>query len=312
MSHTMSQAEAGGSQAGAAAREVAFDDALPPALKVRGYWGSVWFRLRHDRATMFFLAVLALIVLAAVFAPLLAPFDPYKESVAGRLKPFGWRGHPLGTDELGRDLLTRILYGGRVSLLMGVVPVCIATLVGGSLGIIGGFAGRRVNTVIMRTMDVFYAFPSVLLAVAISGAMGGGIANGMIALSMVFTPAMCRVAETATTQIKSLDFVEAARATGAGTFTILRHHILGNVLGPMFIYASSLVSVGILLASGLSFLGLGVRPPTADWGLMLSTLRQSIYVNPLICALPGAAIFITSVTFNLVSDGLRSAMDVRM
>jgi peptide/nickel transport system permease protein len=283
-----------------------------PALKVRGYWASVVYRLRYDPMTMCFGFVVLLIVLAAIFAPLLAPFDPYKESVIGRLKPFGWKNHLLGTDELGRDLLSRLLYGGRVSLLMGVVPVCIATGVGGSLGIVGGFAGKRVNTAIMRTMDVFYAFPSVLLAVAISGAMGGGIANGMIALSMVFTPAMCRVAETATAQVKGLDFVEAARATGAGTLTILRHHILGNVLGPVFIYASSLVSVGILLASGLSFLGLGVRPPTADWGLMLSTLRQSIYVNPVICALPGVAIFITSICFNLVSDGIRAAMDVRM
>jgi len=283
-----------------------------PALKVRGYWASVVYRLRYDPVTLFFGAIVLLIVLAAIFAPLLAPFDPYRESIIGRLKPFGWRNHLLGTDELGRDLLSRLLYGGRVSLLMGVVPVFIATIVGGSLGIVGGFAGKSVNTAIMRTMDVFYAFPSVLLAVAISGAMGGGITNGMIALSLVFTPAMCRVAETATAQVKSLDFVEAARATGAGTFTILRYHILGNVLGPVFIYASTLVSVGILLASGLSFLGLGVRPPTADWGLMLSTLRQSIYVNPVICALPGAAIFITSICFNLVSDGLRAAMDVRM
>jgi peptide/nickel transport system permease protein len=288
------------------------DEQAAPALKVRGYWASVGYRLRYDPATMFFGLVVALIILAAIFAPLLAPFDPYKESIIGRLKPLGWKGHVLGTDELGRDLLSRLLYGGRVSLLMGVVPVCIATVVGGSLGIIGGFAGKRVNTAIMRTMDVFYAFPSVLLAVAISGAMGGGIANGMIALSLVFIPAMCRIAETATAQVKSLDFVEAARATGAGTLTILRHHVLGNVLGPVFIYASSLVSVGILLASGLSFLGLGVRPPTADWGLMLSTLRQSIYVNPVICALPGAAIFITSISFNLVSDGIRAAMDVRM
>jgi peptide/nickel transport system permease protein len=288
------------------------EEQAAPALKVRGYWASVGYRLRYDPITMFFGFVVLLIVLAAIFAPLLAPFDPYKESIIGRLKPFGWKNHLLGTDELGRDLLSRLLYGGRVSLLMGVVPVCIATIVGGSLGIVGGFAGKRVNTAIMRTMDVFYAFPSVLLAVAISGAMGGGIANGMIALSMVFTPAMCRVAETATAQVKNLDFVEAARATGAGTLTILRHHVLGNVLGPVFIYASSLVSVGILLASGLSFLGLGVRPPTADWGLMLSTLRQSIYVNPVICALPGAAIFITSICFNLVSDGMRAAMDVRM
>jgi peptide/nickel transport system permease protein len=262
--------------------------------------------------TLFFGTVVLLIVLAAILAPLLAPFDPYKESIIGRLKPFGWRAHLLGTDELGRDLLSRLLYGARISLLMGVVPVLIASLVGGTLGVIGGFAGKRVNTAIMRTMDVFYAFPSVLLAVAISGAMGGGIFNGMLSLSLVFIPAMCRVAETATAQVKSLDFVEAARATGAGTLTILRFHILGNVLGPVFIYASSLVSVGILLASGLSFLGLGVKPPIADWGLMLSTLRQSIYVNPMICALPGAAIFITSVSFNLVSDGIRAAMDVRM
>jgi peptide/nickel transport system permease protein len=280
--------------------------------KQRGYWGSVGYRLRYDPVTVIFGLVVLTIVLAAIFAPLLAPFDPYKESIIGRLKPIGWKGHWLGTDELGRDLFSRLLYGGRVSLLMGVVPVGIAVLIGGTLGVTAGFGGRKINTAIMRTMDVFYAFPSVLLAVAISGAMGGGATNGMIALSMVFTPAMCRVAETATAQVKNLDFVEAARATGAGTFTIVRYHILGNVLGPVFIYASSLVSVGILLASGLSFLGLGVKPPTADWGLMLSTLRQSIYVNPVICALPGAAILIASVSFNLVSDGIRSAMDVRM
>lgn len=282
------------------------------ASKQRSYWGSVGYRLRYDPVTVFFGCVVLAIVLATIFAPLLAPFDPYKESIIGRLKPMGWKGHLLGTDELGRDLLSRLIYGGRVSLLMGVVPVAIAVVIGGTLGVVGGFGGRRVNTAIMRTMDVFYAFPSVLLAVAISGAMGGGATSGMIALSMVFTPAMCRIAETATAQVKNLDFVEAARATGAGTFTILRYHILGNVLGPVFIYASSLVSVAILLASGLSFLGLGVKPPTADWGLMLSTLRQSIYVNPIVCALPGAAILIASVSFNLVSDGIRSAMDVRL
>jgi peptide/nickel transport system permease protein len=280
--------------------------------KVRGYWGSVLQRLGRDKATIIFGFILLLILLIAIFAPLVAPFDPYKESIVGRLKPFGWRGHALGTDELGRDLLSRLIYGARSSLLMGTVPVFIATIIGGSLGVIAGFGGRRVNTVIMRTMDVFYAFPSVLLAVAISGAMGGGMLNGMIALSMVFTPAMCRIAETTTSQVRSLDFIEAARATGAGSLTIIRHHVLGNVLGPVFIYASSLVSVAILLGSGLSFLGLGVKPPEPDWGLMLSTLRQSLYVNPIICALPGAAIFISSVCFNLVSDGIRGAMDVRL
>ena len=290
----------------------AFEEQAVPATRVRGYWQSVAYRLRHDPVTLAFGAVVLLIVLAAIFAPWVAPFDPYKESIVGRLKPFGWRDHLLGTDELGRDMLSRILYGGRVSLLMGVMPVLIASMIGGTLGVVSGFAGGRVNTAIMRTMDVFYAFPSVLLAVAIAGAMGGGIGNGMLALTLVFIPPMCRVAETATTQVRALDYIEAARATGAGTIKIIRYHVLGNVLGPVFIYASSLVSVSILLASGLSFLGLGVRPPVPDWGLMLSTLRQSIYVVPFVCALPGVAIFVTSICFNLVSDGLRAAMDVRM
>ncbi|KJC48576.1 ABC transporter permease [Bradyrhizobium sp. LTSP849] len=282
-----------------------------PAIAVRGYWQSVLRRLRYDWVTIIFGLVVLAIVLAAIAAPLIAPFDPYQQSIVGRLKPFGWRGHPWGTDELGRDMMSRLIYGGRISLVMGLAPVLIATLVGGMLGVIGGFAGRVANTAIMRTMDVFYAFPSILLAVAISGAMGGGMINGIISLSLVFTPAMCRVAETATAQVKNLDYIEAARASGAGTLTIIRHHVLGNVLGPVFIYASSLVSVSILLASGLSFLGLGVQPPEPDWGLMLSTLRQSLYVNPLGCALPGIAIFITSICFNLVSDGVRGAMDVR-
>jgi peptide/nickel transport system permease protein len=281
------------------------------AIRVRGYWQSVLHRLRYDWVTLAFGVVVLAIVIVAIAAPLIAPFDPYLQSIVGRLKPFGWRGHPWGTDELGRDMMSRLIYGGRISLVMGLAPVLIATVVGGTLGVIGGFAGRLANTAIMRTMDVFYAFPSILLAVAISGAMGGGMINGIISLSLVFTPAMCRVAETATAQVKNLDYIEAARASGAGTLTIIRYHVLGNVLGPVFIYASSLVSVSILLASGLSFLGLGVQPPEPDWGLMLSTLRQSLYVDPLGCALPGIAIFITSICFNLVSDGVRGAMDVR-
>jgi len=286
----------------------------PPleVTKVRGYWRSVLYRLRHDWMTLFFGTVVLAIVVMAVAAPLIAPFDPYQQSVIGRLKTFGWRGHPWGTDELGRDMMSRLIYGGRISLTMGLVPVLVATVIGGTLGVVGGFAGRVTNTAIMRTMDVFYAFPSILLAVAISGAMGGGITNGILSLSLVFIPAMCRIAETATAQVKNLDYIEAARASGAGTLAILRHHVLGNVLGPVLIYASSLVSVSILLASGLSFLGLGVQPPEPDWGLMLSTLRQSLYVDPIGCALPGAAIFVTSICFNLVSDGVCGAMDVRV
>ena len=278
----------------------------------RGYWRSVAYRLRQDPPTLFFAAIILAVLLSAAAAPLLAPFDPNQSSIFGRLQPFGWQGHPLGTDELGRDLLSRLLYGGRSSLLIGLVPVLVALLLGGGLGIVAGFAGGRVNMGIMRVMDVFYAFPSVLLAVAVAGAIGGGTKSGLIALSLVFVPALCRVAESATSQIRGLDFIEAARASGASPLIIVRYHVLGNVLGPVLIYASSLVGVSILLGSGLSFLGLGVAPPTADWGLMLAALRQSIYLTPIGCALPGAMIFITSICFNLVSDGIRTAMDVRL
>ncbi|WP_420566198.1 ABC transporter permease [Thalassobaculum sp.] len=283
-----------------------------PAVRVRSYWQNVGYRLRYDYLTLFFGAVVLMIILSAIFAPLLAPMDPYESSLINRLKPIGYKDFVLGTDELGRDILSRLLYGGRISLTMGIVPVLLATLIGGTLGIIAGFVGGRTNMVIMRMVDVFYAFPSILLAVAISGAMGGGIVNGMLSLTLVFIPPLCRVAETATSQVRNLDFVEAARATGAGTLSIIRVHILGNVLGPILVYSSSMVSVSILLASGLSFLGLGVTPPEPDWGLMLNTLRQAIYINPMVCAIPGVAILITSICFNLVSDGLRAAMDVRL
>jgi len=283
-----------------------------PTAKVRGYWGTVGYRLRYDYVTLFFLSVIVVIALAAIFAPLIAPFDPNKTSMVYRLKPVGFRDFKLGTDELGRDMLSRLIWGGRMSLLMGLAPVAFATAIGGTLGVVAGFVGGKLNMLIMRTIDIFFAFPSVLLAVAISGIMGGGMINGLIALTLVFIPPLCRIAETATTQVRNLDFVEAARASGAPTSSIILHHILGNVLAPVLIYASSLISVSVLLSAGLSFLGLGVEPPTPDWGLMLSTLRQAIYVQPLVCALPGVAIFITSLSFNLVSDGLRHAMDVRI
>jgi peptide/nickel transport system permease protein len=164
---------------------------------------------------------------------------------------------------------------------------------------------------IMRVTDVFYAFPSVLLAVAISGALGAGIMNAILALTLVFVPQIIRVAESVTTGVRNLDFVDAARASGASAFTIVRVHVLGNVLGPIFVYATSLISVCMILASGLSFLGLGTRPPEPEWGLMLNTLRTAIYVQPWLAALPGVMIFITSIAFNLLADGLRSAMDVK-
>ena len=278
----------------------------------RGYWASVLRRLVRDKVAMACLAVLVLIVLAAIFAPLIAPGDPYRGSIIRRLRPIGTEGYPLGTDELGRDMLTRLIYGGRLSLFMGLVPVLNAFLIGTFLGVVAGYVGGKTNMAIMRTIDVFYAFPSVLLAIAISGALGAGIFNSIVSLTVVFIPPIARVAESVTTQVRNLDFVDAARASGAGALTIIRVHILGNVLGPVFVYATGLVSVSMILASGLSFLGLGTKPPEAEWGLMLNTLRTAIYVQPMVAALPGAMIFVTSICFNLFSDGLRSAMDVKL
>ena len=287
-------------------------DAAQVAMQSRGYWTTVLSRLRHDKVTIVCGLVLLLIVLSAVFADWIALADPYKPNMLKRLKPISTPGYPLGGDEMGRDMLTRLLYGGRLSLLMGITPVVLALGIGGLLGLVAGFLGGRINMLIMRVMDVFYAFPSVLLAVAISGALGAGIGNAIVSLTLVFIPPLTRVTESVTTQIRGLDYVEAARASGAGNFTIIRVHVLSNVLGPVFIYATSLISVSIILASGLSFLGLGTEPPEPEWGLMLNTLRQSIYVNPWVAALPGVMIFMTSLTFNLLSDGLRSAMDVRL
>ncbi len=278
----------------------------------RGYWANVLRRLSRDKVAMACLAVLAIILLAAIFASYIAPHDPYRGSMIRRLRPIGTDGFPLGTDELGRDMLTRLIYGGRLSLFIGILPVFNAFVIGTFLGVLAGFAGGKTNMAIMRTIDVFYAFPSVLLAIAISGALGAGIFNSIVSLTVVFIPPLARVAESVTTQVRNLDFVDAARASGAGAFTIIRVHILGNVLGPVFVYATGLVSVSMILASGLSFLGLGTKPPEAEWGLMLNTLRTAIYAQPLVAALPGAMIFAVSICFNLFSDGLRSAMDVKL
>jgi peptide/nickel transport system permease protein len=284
---------------------------LPAQPASAGYWGSVLRRLARDPVAMVAGAILATIVLAAIFAPWVAPADPYKGAMLRRLKPIGDALYLLGSDELGRDMLSRLIYGGRLSLFMGVLPVVCAFAIGSTLGILAGYIGGWVNMVIMRIIDVFYAFPSVLLAIALSGALGAGITNAVVSLTIVFIPPIARVAEAVTTQIRNRDYIEAARASGADAFTIIRVHVLGNVLGPIFVYATSLISVSMILASGLSFLGLGSKPPEPEWGLMLNTLRTAIYVQPAVAALPGAMIFITSISFNLLSDGLRSAMEVK-
>ncbi|WP_431303151.1 ABC transporter permease [Sediminicoccus sp. BL-A-41-H5] len=294
----------------AATAELAIQ-AKTAVLRSEGYWAGVWKRLKRDPVTIFCASVLFVMLMIIVFAPYIAPHDPFQGSMIRRLRPIGTENHPLGTDELGRDMLTRLIYGGRLSWFMGIVPVALAFLIGTFLGVIAGFVGGRTNMLIMRVTDVFYAFPSVLLAVAISGALGAGIMNAILSLTLVFVPPIIRVAESVTTGVRNLDFVDAARASGASAVTIVRVHVLGNVLGPIFVYSTSLISVCMILASGLSFLGLGTRPPEAEWGLMLNTLRTAIYVQPWVAVLPGVCIFVTSICFNLVSDGLRQAMDVK-
>ncbi|MEJ0018630.1 MAG: ABC transporter permease [Acetobacteraceae bacterium] len=283
-----------------------------PVQAAPGYWKAVGQRLLRDPVTIIVTLVLLGIIFISIGAPLVSSYDPYVGSVLTRLKPIGTAGHWLGTDETGRDLWTRLCYGGRLSLLAGVLPVTISLMIGGFLGVLAGYAGGLIGTLIMRTMDVFYAFPSILLAIAICGLLGNGLSNSVIALSVVFIPPMVRISETVTTQARQLDFVEAARASGTTTMQIIRYHVLANVLGPILVYATSLISVSIILSAGLSFLGLGVTPPQAEWGLMLNSLRQAIYVQPYVAALPGLMIFITSMCFNLMSDGFRSAMDVRL
>lgn len=279
--------------------------------KSRGYWGGVLRRVSRDPVSITCASIILLIVLAAIFAPWLGLADPYQGSMIRRLRPIGTSGYPLGTDELGRDMLARLVYGGRLTLYIGLMPVFFAFIIGTALGVTAGYIGGFVNQAIMRTIDVFYAFPSVLLAIAISGALGAGITNSLLSLTIVFVPPIVRVSESVTTSVRNLDFIDAARASGAGPLKIMRVHVLGNVLGPIFVYSTSLISVCMILAAGLSFLGLGTKPPQPEWGLMLNTLRTAIYVNPWVAALPGMMIFIVSICFNLLSDGLRSAMDVR-
>src|SRR5512134_1716183 len=198
-----------------------------PATTARGYWATVGRRIVRDKVSMICALILIAIFLSALLAPWLGLADPYQGSMIRRLRPIGTPNYPLGTDELGRDMFARLIYGGRLSLIIGILPVILAFIIGTSLGLVAGYVGGKLNTAIMRTIDVFYAFPSVLLAIAISGALGAGIVNSIISLTIVFIPPIVRVAESVTTSVRNLDFVDAARASGANGLTIMRVHVLG-------------------------------------------------------------------------------------
>ena len=247
-----------------------------------------------------------------MLAPWLAPYDPNAGSIRLRLAPVGAPAHLLGTDEQGRDMLSRLLWGGRMTLVAGLTPVVVAFVLGTVLGVLAGYVGGLTNTLVMRTMDIFYAFPAVLLAIAISGALGPGLReHADLALDRVRPARRAgrgvghRAGEGP--RVHRGRAGERRRRAGRSCATTCSP----TCSAPILVFSSTQVSLSIILAAGLSFLGLGVTPPAAEWGLMLNTLRQSIYVNAVVPALPGLAIFVTSMTFNLLSDGLRDAMEIR-
>jgi peptide/nickel transport system permease protein len=252
-----------------------------------------------------------LIVGAAVLAPVVAPYPPNAGNAANRLLGFGVQGHLLGTDGEGRDVLSRLIYGARLSLLTGFMPVLVAGLIGSLLGLLAGLGSRRTHAGIMRTLDVFYAFPAVLLAIAIAAAIGSGVSNAIIALTVILIPPVARVAETETARLRSADFLEAARASGARWHSIAVRQVVPNVAPAIVVYCTTLIGLSIVYAAGLSFLGLGVAPPTAEWGLMISDGIQYMLTSPAIALVPAIAILLTSVVFNIVGDGLRKLLDVR-
>lgn len=268
-------------------------------------------RFMRSKVGLAALTVLGLLALTAILAPVLTNYDPSVGTPADRLLPIGSAGHVLGTDEQGRDMLTRLFYGGRLSLVAGLVPVVVATVIGTTLGSLSGYLGGWVAAVIMRTMDMFYAFPTVLLAIAVSASLGPGLTNVIIAMTIVYIAPLARVAEAATRRVRVSEFIEAARLTGASTPTIIRTQILANIFSPIFVYASGLVGLSIVIAASLSFLGLGVSPPAPEWGFMLNSLRGTIYVNPWVAALPGLFIFLTSISFNMLADAIRDSLDVK-
>src|SRR5260221_9306148 len=214
----------------------------------RSYWSTVGERLAHDRITLAVGAVLLCVILLAIFAPWAATHDPLQGSVMRRLKPIGTPGFFLGTDETGRDIWSRLVYGGRLSLICGITPVALATSIGGTLGLIAGISGRLVNMAIMRVVDVFFAFPSVLLAIAICGVIGGGIGNTILSLTVVFTPPLVRVTESLTAQVKNRHFVEAARVSPAPLHAIIPHQIPPNLVGRIPCYSTNLLSISIILS----------------------------------------------------------------
>ncbi|MGM9949722.1 MAG: ABC transporter permease [Lysinibacillus sp.] len=262
-----------------------------------------------DRLAVVGTVIILLVTLGAVFAPVLAPYDPNVGDGTKRLMGIGTPGHILGLDEQGRDILSRLLYGGRLSLLSAVVPILGMFFISLILGLVAGYY-KRVGEVIMRMLDVLFAFPTALLAIAVAAVIGAGLTTIMIAVAVVMLPYMTRVVYASTMSEKNKEYVEAAQVLGASEFEILFKEILPNVLSDLIVYATTLLGTTIVFAAGLSFIGLGIQPPDADWGRMVTggmgVLTQGA---PHIATIPGLLILVVATAFNWMGDGLQKALD---
>jgi ABC-type dipeptide/oligopeptide/nickel transport system permease subunit len=272
---------------------------------------DAWRRFHRNRLALLGLAIVALLVVSAAFAPWLAPADPGKQSlIEKRARPGG--KFLLGADEFGRDILSRTIHGSRVALLVGTVSVAIALAAGLVLGSLAGFLGGWVDATIMRAVEVLLAFPYLLLAIAIVSALGSGALNTTIAVGIWGTPPVTRIVRGSVLALRESEYVRAARALGASGFVLVARHILPNVLPTVIVYGTLFMAQAILVEAALSFLGLGVQPPTPSWGLMVATGRDFLLVAPHIATIPGLAIMFAVLGFNLLGDGLRDALDPRL
>jgi peptide/nickel transport system permease protein len=291
-------------RSGARAHVEEVDDA---AIAERGFLR----RLLEARLSGVGLAILLLLLLCAATADLIAPYDPLKQDLYAS---FGAPSlaHPLGTDDLGRDILSRIIYGSRISLQAGVVSVGIALGGGVALGLLAGYAGGMIDQVVMRLMDTILAFPTLVLALAITAALGPSLTNALIAIGIVSMPSFARLARAQTLGVREVEFVEAARALGASPLRIVARHILPSISAPLIVQASLSVAGAILAEASLSFLGLGTKPPAPAWGSMVSLGRGYLAMAPWIVFAPGVAIFLAVIGFNFLGDALRDALDPRL
>jgi len=289
----------------------AIEALAPVAERTDTLVGDAWRRFRRNRLAMVGLVIVMLIVTAAALAPWLAPQDPAKQSlIEKRARPGG--KYVLGADEFGRDILSRVIYGARIALLVGLVSVGIALGLGLVLGSLAGFLGGWVDGGIMRGVEVLLAFPYLLLAIAVVSALGPGALNTTIAVGIWGTPPVTRIVRGAVLALSETEYVRAARALGATGPALVGRHILPNILPTVIVYGTLFMANAILVEAALSFLGLGVQPPTPSWGLMVATGRDFLLVTPHITTIPGLAIMLAVLGFNLLGDGLRDALDPRL